>query len=391
MRGLQRLLRSSVKMVILQSWFLSTWNDLLGVGMAVVFSTVSTLEQSSGSIDLFFGMLNITTESITDVTDEHGKSASVEQVERRKQELWSSCLSYLPSICLCATSYPDLTITMCQKLHRLYCDRKDAEFRYSDNMKFLCWSIAALSRPISTHASSSLGYSNENQTNRAIIELLKVIQPNNSNRAFMETYMSSLLEIILAVQPQLVSSAKMIHTQSIVPASDSLRKAVIEICTDSLQAEIRDRSKICFVRRSFSSMLLKQFLESIGSRRIAFFSDDFRSNMQMKCNALSSSMVTDRVVPINSTFHDGEISFWYFFFPKYNSVMELLFNTLDTEGLSESCKSSDTELELSLAIGIIFAPWPEKSLSGPSHSDLWDESIANATKDFLRRLLLCEK
>lgn len=384
-RGLLRLVRSCVKIVMLQNWFIELWNEILCICIAVVFSVVSTLEQSTSSIDLYFGMMSITIESLIDVADISGKIASIEQVERRKQDLWSTCLSYLPSICLCATSYPDLTITMCQKLGKLYSERKDAEFRYSENMKLLCWSIAALSRPIRDSSQNSLGYNNENQLTRSIVELLKLIQINDGNRSVIETYVSSLLEIVLAVQSQLVISSKLDHPLAVLPASESLRNAAAELCHPALPVTAIERTKLGAKRQHFISLLSKQFLESVGYSRMGFFSKILRDTLKEQCASLREVRSVDRVVPIIGEDKYCEVVAWGFFFPQQLHVLNLFSDTLANENVVEGLQTTDAQIEFSLSVGFMLTPWPVTL----QHVDT-DAALRTAYSSFIK-VIMCNQ
>jgi hypothetical protein len=381
-RGLLRLVRSCVKVIMLQSWFVDLWNEILSISVGVVFSSVATLEQSGSSIDLYFGMIYITTESNV---DNICSPSEVERIERRKQELWSSCLSYLPSICLCATSFPDLTISVCQKLAKLYTERKDAEFRYSENMKLLCWSISALSRPVHTSLNKGVGFSNEAQLIRSVLELLKIVQIHDGNRSVMETYISALLEIILAVQSQHVTSSKLTHGQEVMPATETLRKTIREVCFSSLLDNKSERSKIGLHKRFFLGLLTRQFLESIGNQRIEFFSYPLREQFQKYCNPSNDARSIDRVIPVLNDNNNADISHWYFFFSSYPSILSLFSEALTIENLQDSLRSTESEIGLSISLALILSPWP--SSSNNTHENYAVDALSSEFSSFMKVIM----
>jgi hypothetical protein len=373
MKGLLRLLRSCARIIVMQAWFLDVWERQLQLCVDSILSSVSTLEQATSGVDLFFGLLQLTSDGLGDMTDELGSLAGIEGAEKKKLELWSRCLKFLPTISQCTTRYCDLVVVMCQKLLKLYKVKKDAEFRYSENLQLLIWSIVAVARPL-RQISRNERYSSDLQINRSILELIRAISTNDRNT--MGVFLSSLMEITLTLKSLTVKSSKLAESVEVSCVSPNLRTEVRTLLWELFNNRSEDHKERSMLSNSLAiDILCKQFLSTLCRSQLGVLGSRVREEMLKWALLPAQAVLLDNITVIPaSTVRCRTILLFIF----HHDLVSLFNDSLEMANKSWDLNnaSSDSESRLVLSLAFLFAPWSDDELS---HSDMTSEVT---TKEF---------
>lgn len=252
LRGLSRVLRTCTRLLLQESWFRVIWVDALNVCQGALQAACDEQEVSIAALDVVFTMLRIIIQTdsaspagssevalhpekaptqsvsrsnskLTAVAGAGGSPSvaipalskdEVENIERCKLALWQLTWTAVRTTAFFTCNSVELALAISQKLKELYKSRIDHEFRYSDNVRVLLEILVALVRPrvgilrgTTTSASAGTALPDlitqkqdrvaESQLQRAVIDLLCVIQP--ADGLAQSCLMSTLTEICFSV------------------------------------------------------------------------------------------------------------------------------------------------------------------------------------------------
>lgn len=286
LRGLSRVLRTCTRLLLQESWFRVIWVDALNVCQGALQAACDEQEVSIAALDVVFTMLRIIIQTdcatpggaVDAVTPAEkapaaGKSGAssssvppaappslskdeVENIEKCKLALWQLTWTAVRTTAFFTCNSVELALAISQKLKELYKSRMDHEFRYSDNVRVLLEILVALVRPRvgilrGAVTSASAGTAAlpdlitqkqdrvaESQLQRAVIDLLCVIQP--ADGLAQSCLMSTLTEIcfsVLWVQVPVAPQSEAAELKAAVPAAADAEWLILGAAPERLRKE----------------------------------------------------------------------------------------------------------------------------------------------------------
>ena len=239
LKGLARVIKTCTWLLLHEDWFRSTWAYALEVCSAASQAATVDQEVALAGLDVMFTMLKVISSNAYKSHHRSAKDgkADIEAeavLEVSRESLWQLTWTAVNESAKFECQSLELALHICQNLTTLYAGGLDAEFKYSDNVRILCESIAMIARPrLGSQETSQAEAGNarvnklaEVQLQRAVLELLKAVRPVDI--VSLRSLISAYAEIAFASQ----------YVQMTSPFSG--RSVVLDMCPSKLRADVAE-------------------------------------------------------------------------------------------------------------------------------------------------------